>query len=56
MHLFESAIDLLSYATLLKMKNIDWHRENMISLGTASKLNTISKPNFKWIIVYGVNT
>lgn len=31
-HLFESAIDLLSYATLLKMKKIDWHRENMISL------------------------
>lgn len=31
-HLFESAIDLLSYATLLKMKNIDWHNENMISL------------------------
>ena len=26
-HLFESAIDLLSYATLLKMKNIDWHRK-----------------------------
>lgn len=32
-HLFESAIDLLSYATLLKMKNLDWHKENMISLG-----------------------
>lgn len=32
-HLFESAIDLLSYATLLKMKNIDWKNENMISLG-----------------------
>lgn len=31
-HLFESAIDLLSYATLMKMKNIDWHKENMISL------------------------
>lgn len=32
LHLFESAIDLLSYATLLKLKKIDWHRENMISL------------------------
>lgn len=32
-HLFESAIDLLSYATLLKLKNIDWHNENLISLG-----------------------
>ena len=39
-HLFESAIDLLSYATLLKMKNIDWHRENMISL---AGVNTPSK-------------
>lgn len=32
LHIFESSIDLLSYATLLRMKNIDWHRENMISL------------------------
>lgn len=32
-HLFESAIDLLSYATLLKMRKIDWHNENMMSLG-----------------------
>lgn len=32
-HLFESAIDLLSYATLMKMKKLDWHKENMISLG-----------------------
>lgn len=31
-HLFESAIDLLTYATLLKMKHIDWHNENMLSL------------------------
>lgn len=36
LHLFESAIDLLSYATLLKMKNSDWHRENMISLAGVS--------------------
>lgn len=36
-HLFESAIDLLSYATLLKMKNIDWKNENMISLGGVNK-------------------
>jgi len=32
-HLFESAIDLLSYATLMKMKNLDFHNENLISLG-----------------------
>lgn len=32
-HLFESAIDLLSYATLMKYKNLDYHRENLISLG-----------------------
>lgn len=31
-HLFESAIDLLSYATLLKRDNKEWHKENLISL------------------------
>lgn len=31
-HLFESAIDLLSYATLLKINNKEWYNENMISL------------------------
>lgn len=31
-HLFESAIDLLSYATILKQNNIDYHDENLLSL------------------------
>ena len=31
-HLFESAIDLLSYATLLKEKGTDWRKINLISL------------------------
>ena len=31
-HVFESTIDLLSYATLLKRNNIDYHLENLISL------------------------
>ena len=31
-HIFESAIDLLSYATILKMNNVDYHKENLISL------------------------
>ena len=31
-HLFESAIDLLSFATLLKIGGEDYHRYNMISL------------------------
>ena len=31
-HLFESAIDLLSYATLLKLKGIDYKKENLIAL------------------------
>lgn len=44
-HLFESAIDLLSYATLLKMKNIDWHKENMISLGGVNNPSKISENN-----------
>ncbi len=36
-HLFESAIDLLSYATLMKMKNLDFHKENMLSLAGVFK-------------------
>ena len=31
-HIFESSIDLLSYATLLKLKGIDYKRENLIAL------------------------
>lgn len=31
-HLFESAIDLLSYATLVKMHGYDWRKENLVSL------------------------
>lgn len=46
-HLFESAIDLLSYATLLKMKNIDWKNENMISLGGVNKPSEEQEVNAK---------
>ena len=31
-HLFECAIDLLSYATLAKMEGRDWHKLNLVSL------------------------
>ena len=31
-HLFECAIDLLSYATLAKMAGRDWHKLNLVSL------------------------
>ena len=31
-HLFESAIDLLSYATLVKMNGGNWNREHLVSL------------------------
>ena len=31
-HFFESSIDLLSYATMLKLKGMDWHRINLIAL------------------------
>lgn len=33
LHVFESAIDLLSYATLLKINNKDWHKYNLLSFG-----------------------
>ncbi len=32
LHLFESPIDLLSYATLLKLQDYDWRREHLLSL------------------------
>lgn len=32
LHLFESPIDLLSYATLLKLHRQDWRRDNLLSL------------------------
>ena len=31
-HLFESAIDLLSYATVMKMQGQDWRKEHLLSL------------------------
>lgn len=31
-HIFESAIDLLSYATILKLNNKEWYNENLLSL------------------------
>ena len=33
LHVFESAIDLLSYATIMKMKIGNWRAETMVSLG-----------------------
>lgn len=36
-HLFESAIDLLSYATLLKMKGRDWRQAQLLSLAGVFK-------------------
>lgn len=31
-HLFESAIDLLSYATINKLENKEWYKDNLLSL------------------------
>lgn len=33
LHLFESAIDLLSYATLKKIEGLSWNDEHLVSLG-----------------------
>lgn len=38
LHIFEGAIDLLSYITLLKHQHIDWRNNNYLSLGSASLL------------------
>lgn len=37
LHLFEAAIDLLSYATLLKMGGKDWRKDNLLSLAGVFK-------------------
>ena len=42
-HLFESAIDLLSYATLLKRKGLNWKQYNLISLSGIHQPNKQTK-------------
>lgn len=42
-HLFEGAIDLLSYATILKMYNKNWYEYNLISLAGVYKPKNNSK-------------
>lgn len=37
LHLFESAVDLLSYGTLLKLYGKDWRKENLLSLAGVYK-------------------
>lgn len=39
-HVFESAIDALSFATILEMQGRDWRRENLISLGGVPPVST----------------
>lgn len=66
-HLFESSIDLLSYATLLKLKGYNWQNQNLIALAgvyqPANKieeskvpitvLNFLNKnPNIKQIVIH----
>ena len=45
LHLFESAIDLLSYATLCKQKGCDWRKEHLLSLAGVYQPKTASKEN-----------
>ena len=37
LHLFESAIDLLSYATMKKLSNEEWYNDNLLSLAGVYK-------------------
>ena len=43
LHVFESAIDLLSYATILKMRTGEWRAEPMLSLGGVYAPSTNNK-------------
>ena len=45
LHLFESAIDLLSYATLCKQKGCDWRKEHLLSLAGVYQPKANSKEN-----------
>ena len=45
LHVFESAIDLLSYATIMKMRTGEWRAEPMLSLGGVYAPSTNSKPS-----------
>lgn len=40
LHLFEAAIDLLSYCTLCQMMGRDWQQEHLLSLGGVTKKRT----------------
>ena len=40
LHLFEAAIDLLSYCTLCQMMGRDWQKEHLLSLGGVAKNRT----------------
>ena len=43
LHVFESAIDLLSYATIMKMRTGEWRSEPMLSLGGVYAPSTNNK-------------
>ena len=43
LHVFESAIDLLSYATIMKIKTGEWRAEPMVSLGGVYVTSTNKK-------------
>lgn len=43
LHIFESAIDTLSFATLLKNNGYDWREESYLSLGGVAKCSQQSK-------------
>ena len=43
LHVFESAIDLLSYATIMKMRTGEWRAEPMLSLGGVYAPSTKNK-------------
>ncbi len=44
LHVFEAAIDLLSYATLLDMQGADWKSDALLSLGGIAKLKGTELP------------
>ena len=55
LHLFESAIDLLSFATLVKQNGGNWQRDHLVSLaGVYKPKENLQEPGRRTVVLYAV--
>lgn len=55
-HLFESAIDLLSYATIQELNNNDWYEETLLSLAGVYRTNSVIDSKLPRALLHYINT